>query len=159
MNSVKCFECGLVNWSGEIECKRCRALLTVQEIKAQQLIHITSEPQPFFTRGLQLLTAFMVVAIVLVVISRMFDFDKETAALVALPFVIVGFLLLAVTHIWLLVRIFEQSIGWGLGSLFVPFVGLIAVFMFWEHTKRSFVGQFMCSGIIIVSFLMLPSAG
>lgn len=157
MNSVKCFECGLVNWSGEIECKRCRALLTVQELRAQQVTAVTAEAQPFFNRGLQLLTAIMAVAFVLVVASRMLNFDREMAAVMALPFMLIGLVLMLVTHIWLLVRIFEQSIGWGLGSLFVPIVGLIAVFMFWEHTKRSFVGQFICTGIIIVSYLIVPS--
>ncbi len=158
MNSVKCFECGLVNWSGEIECKRCRALLTVQELRAQQLINITPEPQPLFNRGLQFLTGIMAAALILVVVTRLLNFDRDTAVVVALPFVLVGLVLMFVTHIWLLVRIFEQSIGWGLGSLFVPLVGLIAVFMFWENTRRSFVGQFICTGIIIVSYFIVPSA-
>ena len=158
MNSVKCFECGLVNWSGEIACKRCRALLTVQELRARQLTHVTPEPQPFFNRGLQLLTAIMAVALVLVVVSRTLSFDRDTAAVVAVPFLLIGLLLMMVTHIWLLVRIFEQSIGWGLGSLFIPLVGLIAVFMFWQDTRRSFVGQFICTGIIIVSYFIVPSA-
>ena len=54
------------------------------------------------------------------------------------------------THIWLLLRIFDQSIGWGLASLFIPIVMLIAVAQFWQKTKHSFVGQFICAAIIIV---------
>lgn len=158
MNSVKCFECGLVNWSGEIECKRCGALLTVQEIRAQQLINIAPEPKPFFNRALQFLTALMVVALVLVGVSRLLHFDKETATPVAVLFMMFGLVLVVLTHIWLLFRIFEQSIGWGLLSLGLPVAGLIAVFMFWEHTKRSFVGQFMCFGIVFISSLIAPSA-
>jgi len=32
----------------------------------------------------------------------------------------------------------------------VPLVGLIAVAQFWEKTKRSFVGQVVCVGILFV---------
>jgi hypothetical protein len=157
MNNVKCFQCGLVNWSSDIECKRCGALLTVQEIRAQHLAYIAPEPQPFFSRGLQLLTALLGVAMVFVPLSRLLRFDSETAAVVALPFVLAGLVLMFVAHIWLLVRIFEQSIGWGLGSLFVPLVGLIAVFMFWENTKRSFVAQWVCAAIMLVAYFIVPS--
>lgn len=158
MNNIKCAQCGLVNWSSDIECKRCRALLTVQELRAQSLAFVMPEPQPFFSRGLQLLTGFLGLATVLVVMSRLIGFDRETAIMLAIPFMLAGLALLFVSHIWLLVRIFEQSIGWGLGALFVPLVGLIAVFMFWENTKRSFVAQWVCTGIIMVAYFMVPAA-
>jgi hypothetical protein len=41
-------------------------------------------------------------------------------------------------------------VGWGLASLFLPIVGLVAVIQFWEKTKRSFVGQMVCAGIVFV---------
>jgi hypothetical protein len=155
MNNVKCFQCGLVNWSSEVECKRCGALLTVQEIRAQHLAYIATEPQPFFSRGLQLLTGLLGLTIVFVVFSRLIGFDRETSMMLSLPFMLAGLALLFVSHIWTLVRIFEQSIGWGLGSMFVPLVGLIAVFMFWENTKRSFVAQWVCTGIFVVSIFIV----
>jgi hypothetical protein len=63
---------------------------------------------------------------------------------------VVGLLLLFLTHIWLLIRIFEQSVGWGLASLFIPAACYIAIGKFWEKTKRSFVGQMVCVGIFFV---------
>jgi hypothetical protein len=158
MNNIRCAQCGLVNWSSEIECKRCQALLTVQDLKAQQLAFIMPEPQPFFSRGLQLLTGLLGLATVFVVLSRLIGLERETAIMVALPFMLAGLALLFASHIWLLVRIFQQSIGWGLGSLFVPLVGLIAVFMFWENTRRSFLAQWICTGIILATYFMVPAA-
>jgi hypothetical protein len=59
---------------------------------------------------------------------------------------IVGFLLIAlggvagfVGWIWLLVVAFQESVPWGLGSLLVPFVGLIFAFLHWAEAKRPFL--------------------
>ena len=77
-------------------------------------------------------------------------FDAEAAKGIGALVGLCGVLLLLLTHIWLVIRIFEQSIGWGVASLFLPIAGFFAVAQFWEKTKRSFVGQLICAGIMFV---------
>jgi hypothetical protein len=113
-----------------------------------------SEPekkQAVFSGGVVLLTGILVVGIAMLVLQQAFHpFDPASAKSVGAIVGLVGGLFMVLTHIWLLIRIFEQSIGWGLASLFVPLIGLIAVAQFWEKTKRSFVGQMVCVGILFV---------
>ena len=52
---------------------------------------------------------------------------------------IVGLLAAAVGGIWIIVLAFKKSIGWGLASLFIPFVGLVFAFMNWALCKRPFL--------------------
>jgi hypothetical protein len=106
-----------------------------------------------FSGGVVLLTAILILAFAVLVLQQAFHpFDADTAKGVGGVLGLVGVLLLIVTHIWLLIRIFEQSIGWGLASVFLPVCGLIAVAQFWEKTKRSFIGQMVCVGIMFVGF-------
>ena len=157
MNNIKCTQCGLVNWSSEVECKRCGSLLTVQEKLAQQLHLDTPESKPLLSGGLKFLIAILAIATLALFLSRVLELlDGQTATLFAVIFMFGGIVLSILTHIWLLVRIFEQSIAWGFGTLFLPFVGLIAVGKFWEKTKRSFVGQLVCTGIILVGYHIVP---
>jgi len=156
MNNIKCIDCGLVNWASDIECRRCGSLLTVQEKRAQILALEQSEAKPFLTSGLQLLLVLLGLELVVGLVSQIFQLPTDLAAGASLIAVAIGFLLLIVCHIWLLARIFEQSVAWGLGALFVPLVGIIAIGKFWEHTKRSFVGQLICVGIVLMAMLFLP---
>jgi hypothetical protein len=71
-------------------------------------------------------------------------------------FMFTGMALTVLAHLWLLVRIFEQSTAWGLASLFIPWVGLFAIAKFWEKTRRSFVAQLVCIGIAFVGFYIAP---
>jgi hypothetical protein len=51
----------------------------------------------------------------------------------------VGLAVSAVGGIWLIVVAFQESVLWGLGSIFVPFVGLIFVIMHWNVAKKPFL--------------------
>jgi len=107
--------------------------------------------QRVFSGGVLVLTGILALAFAILVLQQaLHPFDADTAKGVGGVLGLVGVLLLLVTHIWLLYRIFEQSIGWGLASVFLPIVGLVAVIQFWEKTKRSFVGQMVCAGIVFV---------
>jgi hypothetical protein len=46
---------------------------------------------------------------------------------------------LLIFTIQILIVAFQESIGWGLGSLIVPFVILVFVFTHWEQTKTPFL--------------------
>ena len=163
MNSIKCPECGLVNFDTAIECKRCRlSFVSEQEPhdahyhNAEYQSYWPQNPEPekkqrVFSGGVVALTGILALGFAILVLQQaLHPFDADTAKGVGSVLGLVGVLLLFVTHIWLLIRIFEQSVGWGVASLFLPFVGLIAVAQFWEKTKRSFVGQIVCVGILFV---------
>jgi len=51
---------------------------------------------------------------------------------------VVGFLAALVGGIWILVLAFQESLIWGLGCFFVPFVSLIFVIMNWDISKNAF---------------------
>lgn len=163
MNSIKCPDCGLVNFATASECKRCHlAFLSEQEPHEAQYQDgayqgywpqdlEAEKKQRVFSGGVLVLIGILALGFAVLILQQaLHPFDADTAKGVGTLLGVVGMLLLLVTHIWLLYRIFEQSIGWGLASIFLPFVGLVAVIQFWEKTKRSFVGQMVCAGIVFV---------
>jgi hypothetical protein len=148
MNNIKCAQCGLVSWSTEVECKRCGSLLTVQDKPAQNPDFGASEPKPLFSGALKVLTVILAFATVAFLFSRVFHLiDRDTGMKLAVIFMLGGMALTLLAHLWLLARIFEQSIAWGFGTLFISLVGLFAVAKFWEKTRRSFVSQMVCLAI------------
>lgn len=56
----------------------------------------------------------------------------------AAVFWVVGMILGFVGGIWIVVLAFKESVLWGLGSLFVPFVALIFVILHWDVAKKPF---------------------
>ena len=50
----------------------------------------------------------------------------------------IGFIIMLIFGIQILIVAFKKSLLWGLGSLFIPFVGLVFVFMHWAETKSPF---------------------
>lgn len=56
--------------------------------------------------------------------------------------------------IQILIVAFKKHIGWGLGSLFIPFVGLVFVFMNWQETKTPFLRALICFAVQIVGMVM-----
>jgi len=170
MNSIKCPDCGLVNFATASECKRCRLCFAPSEpVDGQyanteysnsqyqshwpQSAEFDEKKQKIFSGGVVFLTGILVVAFALLVIQQAFHpLDQSAAQGIAALVGLSGLGLLVLTHIWLVIRIFEQSIGWGFASIFLPICGLIAVAQFWEKTKRSFVGQMVCVGIMFAGF-------
>ncbi len=71
-----------------------------------------------------------------------------------------GSLIAAIGGIMILVAAFRESIGWGLGSLFVPFVSWIYVFTHWYEAKKGVSVWFL--GVIVMAtgiFLVVNSGG
>jgi len=163
MNSIKCPECGLVNFATASECKRCH-MSFVSEQESYDAQYQSSEFQEYwsqdtgaekkqrvFSGGVLVLIGILGLGFAVLILQQaLHPFDADTAKGVGVFLALAGILLMFVTHIWLLYRIFEQSIGWGLASIFLPIVGLVAVIQFWDKTKRSFVGQMVCAGIVFV---------
>lgn len=56
--------------------------------------------------------------------------------------------------IQILIVAFKKHIGWGLGSLFIPLVGLVFVFMHWKETKTPFLRTLICAAVQIVGMVI-----
>jgi hypothetical protein len=65
----------------------------------------------------------------------------------------IGCVMSIVAGIWLLVVAFKTSIWWGLGSLVIPFISLIFVFMHWQAAKSPFLWSLL--GIVLMVFPLL----
>lgn len=159
MESVKCQECGLVNWADAetISCKRCGAPLWQKE--ESRLDYLSAHAGPpesgaILSGGIIGLIVILGLAVLALLAHRVLHLtDKETAAGIALLFFFGGLALLVLSHLWLVARVFEQGVWWGLGALFVPFVGVIALIMFWDKLKRSFIAQLLSLAIMGVGLL------
>jgi hypothetical protein len=68
----------------------------------------------------------------------------------------IGMLISVVTGIWLLVVAFKESIWWGLGSFFIPLVGLIFVIMHWQVAKKPFLWSLLGIVLIVVAAMAQP---
>lgn len=75
----------------------------------------------------------------------------ETVGLICL---VIGLLIALFYGIKLLIIAFKTSILWGLGSLFVPFVSLIFIFMHWEKTKSPFLRSLLSIPFFIIGSLL-----
>lgn len=66
----------------------------------------------------------------------------------------VGFLAMAVGGIWLMVAAFRKSVLWGLGYLFVPFVGLVFLIIecknVWKPFAINVVGALVVGGALAI---------
>jgi hypothetical protein len=60
-------------------------------------------------------------------------------AILGMLLLVVGLAVAAVGGIWLIVVAFQESVLWGLGSLFIPLVGLAFVISHWDAAKRPFL--------------------
>ncbi|MEZ5329698.1 MAG: hypothetical protein R3F19_32015 [Verrucomicrobiales bacterium] len=51
----------------------------------------------------------------------------------------IGGLIMLIFGIIILIKAFQESVLWGLGSIFVPFVSLVFVIKFWDRCKKPFL--------------------
>lgn len=63
-----------------------------------------------------------------------------------------GVILLLIGNIWILVYAFRTSILWGLGSLFIPFVGLIFVLLNLRDTWKPLLLEIVGFVIIFINY-------
>jgi hypothetical protein len=69
-----------------------------------------------------------------------------------------GIAVAAVGGIWLLVVAFQESVLWGLGSLFIPLVGLAFVISHWDAAKRPFLVN-IGGGLLIALGTVMSGSG
>jgi hypothetical protein len=63
--------------------------------------------------------------------------------------VVVGGIISLIFSVIILIKAFQTSIVWGLGSLFVPLVILVFVAMHWAETQKPFL--YVVGGWILVA--------
>ncbi len=71
-------------------------------------------------------------------------------------FTLIGLVIALIFGIQLLIIAFRQSVWWGLGFLFVPFVSLIFVIMHWEQTSKPFLLYLICIPFFVVGAILTP---
>jgi len=64
-----------------------------------------------------------------------------------------------VFSIQILIMAFKTSIGWGLGSLLIPFVILIFVIKHWSETKKPFLYSLACLPVYLIGFALMAMGG
>jgi hypothetical protein len=72
---------------------------------------------------------------------------------------LLGWLVSIVGGIMLLVVAFKESILWGLGCIFIPFVALIFIVMHWEQSKKPFFIELAGAVLVIIGIILGGSTG
>ena len=72
--------------------------------------------------------------------------------------VIIGLIIALIFGIQLLIIAFRESILWGLGYLFVPFVNLIFIIMHWNETKTPFLRALVSIPFLVGDALLMPQS-
>lgn len=67
---------------------------------------------------------------------------------------VIGFGISVVAGIWFLIVAFKQSVLWGLGCLFVPFVSLVFLIMHWQEAKRPFLWSLAALVPLVIGMLL-----
>ena len=66
---------------------------------------------------------------------------------------LIGGLIGLIYGVFLLIKAFQESMLWGLGSIFIPFVSLVFVVIHWQDAKGPFL-----KGLIAVPFYLVGAA-
>lgn len=78
--------------------------------------------------------------------------------IIGITLIVIGGLIGLVFGVLLIIAAFKESILWGLGYLFVPFVSLIFVIVHWDEAKAPFLKGLLCLPFIVVGLLFMPGA-
>ena len=78
--------------------------------------------------------------------------------IIGIALIFIGGLIALVYGFLLLITAFRESILWGLGYMFIPFVSLIFVIVHWEKAKDPFLKGLLCIPFIVVGLVLMPVA-
>jgi len=67
---------------------------------------------------------------------------------------IIGFIGMIVGSIWFLIEAFNESVMWGLGCFFVPFVSLFFLIMHFDRACKPFLVQIISLVPIVLGMLI-----
>jgi len=75
-------------------------------------------------------------------------------ATLGLVLMLVGAVVGCIGGVMVLIQAFKTSVLWGLGTIFVPFVGLIFVITHWQETKKAFLINIIGFAVMILGAMM-----
>jgi hypothetical protein len=52
---------------------------------------------------------------------------------------VTGIMIALICDIWIVVLAFQESVLWGLGCLFLPFIGIVFAIMYWDTAGKPFL--------------------
>ena len=70
----------------------------------------------------------------------------------------IGGLVALIGGIWFLVVAFRQTIWWGLGCLFIPFVSIIFLIIHWSDAAKPFFVSLLGVVMMVVVTILIPGA-
>ena len=82
---------------------------------------------------------------------------RDTMTVIGGILLFIGVVIALIFGIQLLILAFKESVLWGLGYIFVPFVGLIFVIMFWDKTKGPFLKLLIAIPFYIIGAALMAS--
>jgi hypothetical protein len=68
---------------------------------------------------------------------------------------VIGSLISAVGGIWFIMEAFQESILWGLGCIFVPFIPLIFLIMHWSKCAKPTLVMLVGSALAIIGVVLV----
>ena len=68
--------------------------------------------------------------------------------------ILIGVIIGLIFGIQILILAFKESLVWGLGSLFIPFVMLIFVIKHWEKAKSPFLKTLIAIPFYVIGLIM-----
>ncbi len=94
-------------------------------------------------------------------VQQHFEEEDEEAeqSLGTMPTILLvfGVILSVIGGIWFLIVAFQESVLWGLGCMFVPFVSLIFLISHWRDAAKPFGLSLLGSVIIAIALAAAPS--
>jgi hypothetical protein len=72
--------------------------------------------------------------------------------------IVIGFIIGLIFGIQLLIMAFRESIWWGLGYIFIPFVALIFVIVHWDEAKTPFLRGLIAIPFYVLGMVLVSSA-
>jgi len=67
-----------------------------------------------------------------------------------------GVILLLIGNIWILVLAFKTGVWWGVGSMFIPLVGLIFTLLHLRDTWKPFLIEIVGVVLVLVNYTPAP---
>jgi hypothetical protein len=139
MSSVKCIGCSLVNRQEEVTCKRCGTRLTSNGVFDKQPLPGSpwSVKDSLWSGSVKVLVIMAAGCLLLALFRGMLGSGLSSP--LGLILAVIGVAVAIVGSLSLLVTAFRISVLWGIGTLVIPFVGLVFVIVHWPNAKRPFV--------------------
>jgi hypothetical protein len=75
--------------------------------------------------------------------------------IVGMIFLGIGLIISLVGSIWFLVEAFKESVLWGLGCLFIPFVALFFLVMHWDRAGKPFLIQLAAIIPVVIGAMLI----